>query len=54
MSLHNTKRKTFGLKKKLHSCLRQSHEYGGNGQMQRVFTTEEILEVTIESWSEWN
>ena len=43
-----------GLKslKKLYSDLRQSHEFSENEQMQMVFTTEELLEVAIESWSE--
>ena len=43
-----------GLKKCIYSDLRQSHEFNKNEQMQMVFTTEELLEVAIESWSEWD
>ena len=43
-----------GLKKKLYSGLRQSHELSRNEQMQIVVTFEEFLEVAIESWSELN
>ena len=34
--------------------LRQSHEFSGNEHIHMVFTTEEFLEVAIESWSDWD
>ena len=37
---------------KIYSDLRRSHEFSENEQMQKVFTTEEFLEVAIESWPE--
>ena len=33
----------------IYSDLRQSHEFSKNKEMQMVFTTEELLEVAIES-----
>ena len=44
----------FSGPKKLYSGQRQSHELSGNDQMQMVFNTEEFLEVSLESWSEWD
>ena len=41
-------------KKHIYLDLRQSHEFNKNEQMQIVFTMEELLEVAIESWSEWD
>ena len=40
--------------KKLYSDLRQPHEFSENEQMQMAFTTDEFLELAIESWSEWH
>ena len=38
----------------LYSDLRQSHDFSGNEELQTVFTTEEFLEVVIESWTSRN
>ena len=43
-----------GLKTYIYSDRRQSHEFNKNEEMQMVFTTEEFLEVALESWSEWD
>ena len=43
-----------GLKKRLYSDLKQSHEFSKNEQMQMVFTTQEFLEVATENWLKWN
>ena len=32
--------------------MRPSREFSGNEQMQMVFTTEEFLELAMESWSD--
>ena len=41
-----------GPKKYIYSVLRLSHEFSENAQMQMVFTTEQVLEIAIESWPE--
>ena len=40
--------------KKIYPDLRQSHEFSENERMQMVFTMEELLDVAIEGWPDWD
>ena len=40
--------------KKIYPDLRQSHEFSENERMQMVLTMEELLDVAIEGWPDWD